>query len=57
MDKDATEIPLSETNVTLKLAEIQKRCSEFLQDSESSLELTLEEPGFPGEAFNPYDHA
>lgn len=56
MDKDDTIRPLSETNVSLKLADIQRRCSEILDDSESKLELTLEEPGFPADGFNPYDH-
>ncbi|MGI9235238.1 MAG: hypothetical protein ACR2RD_16515 [Woeseiaceae bacterium] len=59
MQKDLTEIdlmetPLSESNVSLKLAEIQLRCRELLDD-ESSLELTLEEPGHATDACNPYN--
>lgn len=58
MQKDRTEIdmmetPLSESNVSLKLAEIQLRCRELLAD-DSSLELTLEEPGLEADACNPY---
>ena len=29
------DVPLSESSVTLKLSEIQKRCSELMNDSES----------------------
>lgn len=59
MQKDLTEIdlmetPLSESNVSLKLAEIQLRCRELLDD-DSSLELTLEEPGFVADSCNPYN--
>ena len=50
-------MPLSESNVSLKLANIQKRCSQLLQDSEDSIELTLEDAVAPSDAFNPYDHA
>jgi len=39
------EVPLSESSVTLKLSEIQKRCSDLLNDPESEIGgLTLEEP-------------
>ena len=51
------DMPLSESNVSLKLANIQKRCSQLLQDSEDSIELTLEDAVVPSDAFNPYDHA
>ncbi|MDH3617067.1 MAG: hypothetical protein OEQ90_11430 [Gammaproteobacteria bacterium] len=56
MDKDFNEIPLSESNVSLKLAAIQKRCSKFLRDSEDSLELRLEELELQPEDSNPYNH-
>lgn len=56
MEKDDSDKPLSESSVSHKLAEIQKRCSEMLQDDSGSyLELTLEEPALPAEAFDPYD--
>lgn len=58
MDKEFNDdIPLSESNVSLKLADIQKRCSQLLQDTENSIELTLEEAVVPSDAFNPYDRA
>ncbi|MDH3576220.1 MAG: hypothetical protein OEO71_00170 [Gammaproteobacteria bacterium] len=58
MDKDFNDdIPLSESNVSLKLADIQKRCSQLIQDTENSIELTLEEAVVPSDAFNPYDRA
>ena len=37
------ETPLSQSSVSLKLEEIQKRCNE-LMDTPDALELTLEEP-------------
>ena len=58
MEKEFNDdIPLSQSNVSLKLADIQKRCSQLLQDTENSLELTLEEAVVPSDAFNPYDRA
>ena len=42
MDTEDKRVPLSESNVSLKLAEIQKRCSDLLREPDS-LELTLEE--------------
>jgi len=39
------DVPLSESSVTLKLAEIQKRCSDLINDPElESGGLTLEDP-------------
>lgn len=55
MKKDFNDIPLSESNVSLKLADIQRRCSELLLDSGQELELALEEPSAPPEGRNPYD--
>lgn len=51
------DIPLSESNVSLKLADIQKQCSQLLQDTEDSIELSLEDAVIPSNAFNPYDRA
>lgn len=56
MQKDFNDIPLSESNVSLKLADIQRRCSELLQESGDELELTLEEPVIKSDGNNPYDH-
>ena len=55
MEKDFKDIPLSESNVSLKLADIQRRCSELLLDAGDALELSLEEPSAPPEGSNPYD--
>ncbi len=58
MDKKLyDDVPLSESNVSLKLAVIQKRCAQLMEDADSSIELTLEEAIVPRDAFNPYDHA
>lgn len=54
IDIDTEEAPLSESNVSLRLAEIQMRCWELLDD-DSSLELTLEEPIRSSDSCNPYD--
>ena len=55
MQKDFNDIPLSESNVSLKLADIQRRCSELLAESGDELELTLEDPALPQDGSNPYD--
>ena len=55
MEKELKDIPLSQSNVSLKLADIQKRCSELLEDSEDSLGLTLEEPAARADDGNPYN--
>lgn len=55
MRKDFNDIPLSESNVSLKLADIQRRCSELLHESGDELELSLEEPTTKPEGSNPYN--
>ena len=55
MQKDFNEIPLSESNVSLKLADIQRRCAELIQDTGESLELSLEEPAVLPDNNNPYN--
>ena len=55
MQKDFNDIPLAESNVSLKLADIQRRCAQLLEDSGDELELTLEEPALPQDGSNPYD--
>ena len=55
MEKEFNKIPLSESNVSLKLADIQRRCAELIEDSETSLELSLEEPAVQPDDNNPYD--
>ena len=54
MQKDFNEIPLSESNVSLKLADIQRRCSELLE-ADDALGLSLEEPIPSPDSGNPYD--
>ena len=53
MEKEIKDIPLSESSVSMKLADIQRRCAELL-DSDG-LELSLEEPAMSVEGSNPYD--
>ena len=43
MDTDKKDVPLSESNVSLKLAEIQKRCNDLMQSPDSLEELSLED--------------
>jgi hypothetical protein len=38
------ETPLSQSSVSLKLEEIQKRCNELMDEPDALSELTLEEP-------------
>ena len=56
MDKEFKDVPLSESNVSLRLADIQKRCSELLTQPDA-LELTLEEPGLELDFNNPYNRS
>jgi hypothetical protein len=54
MDKDFDDIPLSQSNVSLKLADIQKRCSELIESSSDFGGLSLEEPVIEADDSNPY---
>ena len=59
MDWDFKDEPLSASNVSLRLAEIQKRCSDLLSEPDSLDELRLEgDETAPGDTdgFNPYNH-
>ena len=56
MDKEFKDVPLSESNVSLKLADIQKRCSQLLEEP-NGLELTLEEPVLAVDNSNPYNRS
>lgn len=55
MDKEYRDIPLSESNVSLKLADIQRRCSEFIAEPGTLTELSLEEPQIEPDNNNPYN--
>ena len=50
--KDVKDVPLSESNVSLKLALIQRRCAELLDDD--ALELSLEDSAPEKDDSNPY---
>lgn len=52
--KELDDLTLAESGVSLRLAEIQQRCSELLTDP-NALELTLEEPLERPDGTNPYD--
>jgi len=53
------DTPLSQSNVSLKLSEIQKRCEELMEQELS--ELCLEDAETPlalaGNSYNPYDRS
>ena len=44
MDKKFTDKPLAESSVSLKLEEIQRRCSELMEEPGALQELSREEP-------------
>jgi len=51
------EIPLSQSSVSLKLEEIQERCSELMDEPDALLDLTLDEPFAARPTANdPYNH-
>ena len=59
MDWEFKDEPLSASTVSLRLAEIQKRCSDLLDEPDSLEGLTLEgEETAPADrsGFNPYNH-
>ena len=55
MKQKRDEVPLSESNVSLKLADIQKRCSQLLNEPDELDGLSLEEPTFVRDETNPYN--
>ena len=59
MDWEFDEEPLSASNVSLRLAEIQKRCTDLMTEPDGLDDLKLEgdetSPGDDG-GFNPYNH-
>ena len=59
MGKDFNDIPLSESSVSLRLADIQRRCSQLIRESGDDPELALEEPVTTRDSAdagsNPYD--
>ena len=55
MNKDFKDTPLSESNVSLKLADIQKRCSDLIEDPDELGGLSLEESVAEPDNNNPYN--
>lgn len=55
MDKEFKDIPLSQSNVSLKLADIQRRCSDLIDDPDNLGGLSLEEPAAVPDKNNPYN--
>ena len=55
MTKDFNDTPLSESNVSLKLADIQKRCSDLIEESDDLGGLSLEDPVVEPDNNNPYN--
>ena len=55
MIKNYDETPLSQSNVSLKLADIQKRCSQLIEDQDGLGSLALEEPVADIDDSNPYN--
>lgn len=56
MDTKVMKTPLSESSVSLKLEEIQKRCSELMDEPDALMELSLEEPAAAPTSTDPYNH-
>jgi hypothetical protein len=56
MDTKDMETPLSQSSVTLKLEEIQKRCNELMDKPEALADLMLEEPVADLRSNDPYNH-
>ena len=49
------DTPLSQSSVSLKLEEIQRRCSELMDQPDGLAELTLEETVLEPESSDPYN--
>lgn len=49
------DTPLSQSSVSLKLEEIQKRCSELLDEPDALSDMTLEEPVADPRSNDPYN--
>ncbi len=49
------DVPASESSVSLKLEEIQRRCSKLLDEPEGLSELTLEDAAAEYDVDDPYN--
>ena len=56
MNKEFKDVPLSESNVSLKLADIQKRCLLMRRKTDVIEGLVLEESVHKPENDDPYSH-
>ncbi len=54
MEKEFMDKTLAESNVSLSLSQIQRRCADLLEEPDG-LELSLEEPAEEPDTGNPYD--
>ena len=55
MNQDYDDTPLSQSNVSLKLADIQNRCSKLINDPDDLGGLSLEDPAIEADNNNPYN--
>ncbi|HNP62935.1 MAG TPA: hypothetical protein PKH39_03315 [Woeseiaceae bacterium] len=55
MKQNREDVPLSESSVSLKLADIQKRCSQLLNEPDALGGLSLEDPVSVEDQGNPYN--
>jgi hypothetical protein len=55
MDTKVMDTPLSQSSVSLKLEEIQKRCNQLMDEPDTLLELSLEDPNVDPRANDPYN--
>ena len=53
-ERSPKDTPLSESSVSLKLALIQKRCKELMEQNDG-LELSLEDSAKKSDSNDPYD--
>lgn len=54
-EKRDMDTPLSQSYISLKLSEIQKRCSELMEAPDGLTELQLEEPETVADNSDPYN--
>ncbi|MDX2411922.1 MAG: hypothetical protein QNK16_06915 [Woeseiaceae bacterium] len=56
MDTKVMDTPLSQSSVSLKLEQIQKRCNQLMDEPDTLSELSLEDPTVDPRASDPYNH-
>jgi hypothetical protein len=55
MTQNNKELTLEETNVSLNLADIQRRCWQLINNPDELGDLSLEDPPLGTDNTNPYD--